>query len=42
MKVIETSAVWYGITYKEDKPVLMNILNKMIDDEIYPQNLWNR
>lgn len=41
MKVIETNSVWYGITYKEDKEILTNVLNKMINEKIYPNNLWN-
>ena len=39
--VLETSAVWYGITYKEDKEVVEKALLKMVEDGVYPKNLWN-
>ena len=41
VKVLDTDAKWYGITYKEDKKDLVDAINKMIDDGIYPRDLWN-
>ena len=38
--IIETSAVWYGVTYKEDKEMVVEALKKLTDENIYPQNLW--
>lgn len=40
VRVIDTSAVWKGVTYKEDKEELVNYINKLIDDENYPNNLY--
>lgn len=40
VKVIDTTAVWYGITYKEDKEELVKNINKMINDGEYPENLY--
>ena len=40
VKVIPTTAVWQGITYKEDKERLVNDIKKLIDEGVYPQNLW--
>ena len=39
-KVLKTSDKWYGVTYKEDKPVVESAIKKMKEDEKYPVNLW--
>ena len=41
VKVLDTDEKWYGVTYKEDKPDLVNAINKMIEDGKYPKDLWN-
>ena len=41
VKVIKTDESWYGVTYKEDKESVINAINNMIDNNIYPINLWN-
>ena len=41
VRVIPTTAKWQGITYKEDKEKLVNDIQKLIDDGVYPNNLWN-
>lgn len=41
VKVLDTNEKWYGVTYKEDKPDLVNAINKMIEEGKYPKNLWN-
>lgn len=40
IKVIPTEAQWFGVTYKEDAPEVKANINTLIDDEIYPANLW--
>lgn len=40
VKVIPTIAKWQGITYKEDKEKLVSEINKLIEEGVYPQNLW--
>lgn len=40
-KVIETTASWYGITYKEDIETVKEAINKLIEKGEYPNNLWN-
>ena len=40
-KFAKTNDVWYGITYKEDKEIIVNELKRMIDENIYPENLWS-
>ncbi len=39
--VLSTSARWYGVTYKEDKELLCNEINRMINNKEYPNNLWD-
>ena len=40
IKVIPTSAKWFGVTYKEDAPMVRQSLQKLIDAGEYPENLW--
>ncbi len=41
VEVLETTSIWHGVTYKEDKEEVVNAINDMIDKKIYPKNLWN-
>ena len=38
--VLKSADKWYGVTYKEDKPVVVAALQKMKDDGLYPAHLW--
>ena len=40
MKVLSTTAQWFGVTYKEDKPQLMAKIEALIAEGVYPRNLW--
>lgn len=40
VKVLETTATWYGVTYKEDKEYVVNGINSLIEKGTYPKNLW--
>ena len=40
VKVLKSMDKWYGVTYKEDKPVVMNAVQRMKDEGMYPQKLW--
>jgi choline kinase len=39
-KVIPTSSKWFGVTYKEDKPIVQKSLSDLIENGVYPSNLW--
>ena len=41
VKVLETTDKWYGITYKEDKDIVVEAIAYMIENKKYPFNLWN-
>jgi UTP-glucose-1-phosphate uridylyltransferase len=40
VKIIDTDASWFGVTYKEDKPVVQEKLNQLIAEGVYPEKLW--
>lgn len=40
MKVLTSDAVWFGVTYKEDKPEVVSKLGKLIAEGKYPEKLW--
>lgn len=40
-KVIPTDSKWFGVTYKEDKPIVQASIDQLIKDGVYPDNLWN-
>jgi len=41
VRVIPTNDNWFGVTYKEDKPMAVDEINKYIKSGIYPKNLWD-
>ena len=40
VKVLSTTAKWYGVTYKEDRPMIISAIDEMIKNNKYPVNLW--
>jgi hypothetical protein len=40
VKVVPTSAQWFGVTYKEDAPHVQASINALVADGTYPSNLW--
>lgn len=38
--VLKSHDRWHGVTYKEDKPVVMKAMQDLKDAGKYPQNLW--
>lgn len=40
VKVLDTDAQWFGVTYKEDKPSVIEKINNLVKNNIYPDNLW--
>lgn len=41
VKVLESEDKWYGVTYKEDKPVVVEAIQSLKTSGLYPQNLWD-
>ncbi len=40
VKVLASEDKWFGVTYKEDKCVVVNAISQKIKEGIYPENLW--
>ena len=40
VKVLRSDAKWFGVTYKEDKPLVIEKLAQLIKAGIYPAKLW--
>ncbi len=40
LKLLETSSVWFGVTYKEDKPGVVKALKDLVDKGVYKKGLY--
>ena len=40
ISVIPTSSQWFGVTYKEDAPVVKACVDQLVADGVYPASLW--
>ena len=40
VKVIPTSDTWFGVTYKEDRPMAVAAIAEQIEKGVYPTPLW--
>jgi dTDP-glucose pyrophosphorylase len=40
LEVLPTGAEWFGVTYREDKPEVMQALKRLHSDGVYPAPLW--
>ena len=40
VKVIPTKDTWFGVTYKEDKPMAVAAIAEQIEKGVYPMSLW--
>ncbi len=38
--VLKSADKWYGMTYKEDKPVVVAAIQKKKEEGLYPKHLW--
>ncbi len=41
VEVLQSSEIWKGVTYPEDKAEVALFLKNKIQNNIYPENLWN-
>ncbi len=41
VKVLETSGSWFGVTYKQDKPIVAASIKALVESGVYPENLWD-
>ena len=40
VRLLETQDKWFGVTYKEDKPTVVEAIRKLIADGVYPEKLF--
>lgn len=40
VKVLSTNERWFGVTYKEDKPMVKQAIENLIKSGVYPEQLW--
>ena len=41
VKVYETAERWYGVTYRQDRPLVVQALQKLTEEGAYPETLWS-
>jgi NDP-sugar pyrophosphorylase family protein len=41
VNVLRTSSKWFGITYKEDKPLVSKAVSNLVNEGVYPQKLYS-
>lgn len=39
-KVLESKDQWFGVTYQEDKPVVIESIGNLVESGLYPKKLW--
>jgi UTP-glucose-1-phosphate uridylyltransferase len=40
VEVLKTPESWFGVTYQEDKPIVVRQIRHLIESGIYPSRLW--
>jgi len=40
VKILPATDKWFGVTYREDKPLAIENIRELINQGVYPQNLW--
>lgn len=40
VKVLVTPEIWFGVTYPQDKPVVVEGIRRLVDQGVYPGRLW--
>lgn len=40
VEVLKSMDKWYGVTYKEDKPVVVAAIRTLKESGLYPEKLW--
>ncbi|WP_299556311.1 sugar phosphate nucleotidyltransferase [Seonamhaeicola sp.] len=40
VEVLKSDAKWFGVTYKEDKPIVQSAIEELKSKGVYPKQLW--
>ncbi len=41
VKVLSSTASWFGVTYREDRPTVIEEVRKLVSQGVYPEKLWD-
>ena len=41
VRILETPDKWFGVTYKEDKPAVVNSIRQLVEAGVYPEKLFS-
>jgi hypothetical protein len=41
VKILPSTDPWFGITYREDKPVAIDKIRRLVEEGVYPDKLWS-
>ena len=39
-EVLDTESKWFGVTYPEDRPAVVEKFKKLVEDGVYPNKLF--
>lgn len=42
VRVLRTDDRWFGITYRQDRPIAQRCIRKLMDQGVYPERLWRQ
>ena len=42
VKILTSNDAWFGVTYREDKPVVVAKIQSFKDEGVYPEDLWKK
>ncbi|MCB1096720.1 MAG: nucleotidyltransferase [Verrucomicrobiae bacterium] len=40
VRVLDTNSDWFGVTYQEDKPIVVQSIAQLVESGAYPSSLW--
>jgi hypothetical protein len=40
MSVLQTPETWFGVTYQDDKPNVLKMIQSLVNNQTYPVKLW--
>jgi len=40
VRVLPTSEAWFGVTYREDRPRVVESIGRLVSSGVYPERLW--
>ncbi|HUF63113.1 MAG TPA: nucleotidyltransferase [Verrucomicrobiales bacterium] len=41
VRLVPADSIWFGITYREDKPLVREKIRQLVESGAYPRNLWS-